>query len=109
MSAPVHGFTLDPLRWHPHVRPIDPANASAEQLAALEVTPSNTKVSDYLLVLAHDPESLARRTPLYNAIMYGQGGRPDPIRKPAPLPAPIVTAWSNWPPHTPEASTLLHT
>lgn len=72
MSA--RAFTVEPLRWRPHVTPVSLDGASAEQLAALEVTPSNTKVSDYVLVLAHDPESLSQRTPLFNAIMYERGG-----------------------------------
>lgn len=54
--------------------PIDLETASPEQLDALKVTPSNTKVSEYVLVLAHDPESLSHRTPLFNGIMYNHGG-----------------------------------
>ena len=45
-----------------------------DQRPALQVTPSNTKVSDYLLTLAHDAESLTVRSPLFNAIMYDAGG-----------------------------------
>lgn len=48
--------------------------ADPAQLDALQVTPSNTKVSDYVLVLAHDPETLKVRSPLFNAIMYDPGG-----------------------------------
>ncbi len=50
------------------------ADATPAQLDALKETPSNTKVSDYVLVLAHDPETLGQRTPLFNGIMYGRGG-----------------------------------
>jgi uncharacterized peroxidase-related enzyme len=39
------------------------------------------KVSAYSLVLAHDPESLAHRSPLYNAIMFGPRGLPRPDRE----------------------------
>jgi len=56
------------------VTPIELEAASLEQLDALKVTPSNTKVSEYVLVLAHDPESLSHRTPLFNGIMYNRGG-----------------------------------
>jgi uncharacterized peroxidase-related enzyme len=56
------------------VKPIDLAEASPTQLDALKVTPSNTKVSDYVLVLANDVETLKARTPLFNAIMYNRGG-----------------------------------
>jgi uncharacterized peroxidase-related enzyme len=56
------------------VKPINLAEATPEQLDALKVTPSNTKVSDYVLVLANDVETLKVRTPLFNAIMYNRGG-----------------------------------
>ena len=49
------------------------AEADPAQIDALQVTPSNTKVSDYVLVLAHDPETLKVRSPLFNAIMYDPG------------------------------------
>ncbi|WP_159716215.1 peroxidase-related enzyme [Geminicoccus flavidas] len=74
MSEVVHAFTVEIPVWRPYVTPVDLAQATAEQQDALKVTPSNTKVSDYVLVLAHDPESLTHRTPLFNAIMYGAGG-----------------------------------
>ena len=48
--------------------------ATEAQLDALQVTPSNTKVSDYVLTLAHDVETLKVRSPLFNAIMYDKGG-----------------------------------
>ena len=38
------------------------------------MTPSNTKVLEYVLVLAHDPESLQHRTPLFNGVMRHHGG-----------------------------------
>ena len=60
--------------WRPRVEPVDLESATAEQRDALRITPSNTKVSDYVLVLAHDPESLKIRSPLFNAIMYDDGG-----------------------------------
>lgn len=67
-------FTTRVPRWRPRVSPIDFDTASAEQREALKETPSGTKISDYVLVLAHDPQTLAVRTPLFNAIMYGKGG-----------------------------------
>jgi uncharacterized peroxidase-related enzyme len=70
----VTDFTADTLEWHPYITPIDYAQATPAQRDALKETPSNTKISDYVLVLAHDPESLATRTPLFNGIMYGRGG-----------------------------------
>ena len=74
MSATLHEFTTAVPHWQPRVKPIDLAQASAEQLEALKITPSNTKVSDYVLVLANDVETLKVRTPLFNAIMYNRGG-----------------------------------
>ncbi|HWK45239.1 MAG TPA: peroxidase-related enzyme [Stellaceae bacterium] len=74
MSDVIHDFTVKVPRWRPYVTPVDLARATPEQLDALQVTPSNTKVSDYVLVLAHDPESLSHRSPLFNAIMYGTDG-----------------------------------
>jgi uncharacterized peroxidase-related enzyme len=74
MSGALHEFTTTVPHWKPRVKPIELANASPEQLDALKVTPSNTKVSDYVLVLANDVETLKVRTPLFNAIMYNRGG-----------------------------------
>jgi uncharacterized peroxidase-related enzyme len=74
MSNTVHDFTTDIPVWKPYVTPLDLTEASAEQLEALKITPSNTKVSDYVLVLAHDVETLKHRSPLFNAVMYNRGG-----------------------------------
>lgn len=74
MSRTIHEFTTEVPHWKPRVKPIDLAEATPEQLDALKVTPSNTKVSDYVLVLANDVETLKVRTPLFNAIMYNRGG-----------------------------------
>ncbi|OHV85006.1 peroxidase-related enzyme [Rhizobium sp. LCM 4573] len=74
MSDVVHEFTLEPLEWNPYVRPVELEKATPEQLDALKVTPSNTKVSAYVLVLAQEAETLAERTPLFNDIMYSEGG-----------------------------------
>lgn len=74
MKRVVHRFTRSVPEWQPRVAPVVLAEATPEQLDALQVTPSNTKVSDYVLVLAHDPETLRVRSPLFNAIMYDKGG-----------------------------------
>lgn len=74
MSRVVHRFTRTVPEWQPRITPVNLASASPEQLTALKVTPSNTKISDYVLVLAHDPETLTVRSPLFNAIMYDPGG-----------------------------------
>ncbi len=74
MTRVLHKFTRSVPQWRPRVTPVRLEDATQEQLAALQVTPSNTKVSDYVLTLAHDVESLAVRSPLFNAIMYDEGG-----------------------------------
>lgn len=74
MSRVIHKFTRKVPQWQPRVTPVDLQEASQAQLDALKVTPSNTKVSAYVLTLAHDVESLAVRSPLFNAIMYDPGG-----------------------------------
>ncbi|WHS91093.1 peroxidase-related enzyme (plasmid) [Sinorhizobium kummerowiae] len=74
MSEAVHEFTLEPLDWQPYVKPVKLDEATPEQLEALTVTPSNTKISNYVLVLANEAEMLAERTPLFNDIMYSEGG-----------------------------------
>jgi len=74
MSDIIHKFTKTVPEWRPRVAPINLDKATPAQRDALQITPSNTKVSDYVLVLAHDPESLKVRSPLFNAIMYSSGG-----------------------------------
>lgn len=74
MSRILQDFTTKVPEWRPHVAPVDLDKATAAQLDALQVTPSNRKISDYVLVLAHDPETLKHRSPLFNAIMYNRGG-----------------------------------
>ena len=68
------GFTMRPLVWHPHIAPLEMEDASPAQLEAMQVTPSGGKVSPYVRTLAHDPESYAARTKLYNLVMYAKGG-----------------------------------
>ncbi len=74
MSEPVKDFTAVVPFWQPRVAPLELEDASDEQLAAMKVTVSNTKIGEYTLVLALDPETLQQRTPLFNGIMYGRGG-----------------------------------
>ncbi|WP_267886145.1 hypothetical protein [Vitreoscilla massiliensis] len=38
--------SLKSLDWHPYITPVDVATATPEQLAAMQVTPSNKKISD---------------------------------------------------------------
>ena len=69
-------FTHGELDWRPWLAPLDLNGATEQQLIALKVTPSNRTVGAYSLVLAHDAEALAERSPLYNAIMFGANGLP---------------------------------
>ena len=69
-------FTHGELEWRPWIAPLDLNQATEAQLVALKVTPSNRAVGAYSLVLAHDPEALSERSPLYNGIMFGQRGLP---------------------------------
>lgn len=74
MREAIREFTTTVPFWRPYVTPIKWEHATPEQREALKATPSNTKVSEYVLVLAHDPESLQHRTPLFNGVMYNHGG-----------------------------------
>jgi uncharacterized peroxidase-related enzyme len=76
MSKPMRDFTQGELEWRPWVAPLDLNAATEAQLVALKVTPSNRAVGAYSLVLAHDPEALSERSPLYNGIMFGAKGLP---------------------------------
>jgi uncharacterized peroxidase-related enzyme len=90
MSEVVHKFTRNVPDWRPRVRPVQLDEATPAQLEALSVTPSNTKVSDYVLVLAHDVESLKVRSPLFNAIMYDKEGLSRAEREVGAIAASIV-------------------
>ena len=74
MKDPITEFTTSVPFWKPRVIPLELEEASDEQLNAMKVTVSNTKIGEYTLVLALDPETLQQRTPLFNGIMYGRGG-----------------------------------
>jgi len=90
MSEVVHSFTTTIPTWSPYVTPVELASATPEQLAAMKVTPSNKGVSPYVLTLAHDPESLAVRSPLFNLIMYGKDGLSPAERELGALSASVV-------------------
>ncbi len=90
MSTVIDKFTRQVPHWQPRVKPVVLADATAAQLDALKVTPSNTKVSEYSLVLAHDVETLQVRSPLFNAIMYDRGGLSRAERELGALGASVV-------------------
>ncbi len=90
MSEPIHSFTAKVPTWSPYVAPVELATATPAQLAAMKVTPSNTGASPYVRTLAHDPESLEVRSPLFNLIMYGKDGLPAAERELGAIGASIV-------------------
>lgn len=75
-TKPMRDFTQGELEWTPWIKPVDLDAATPEQREALKITPSNRAVGAYALVLAHDPETVKERSPLYNAIMFGPRGLP---------------------------------
>ncbi|TYC51300.1 peroxidase-related enzyme [Rhodobacterales bacterium] len=90
MSDVLTKFTRNVPAWRPRVEPIKLEDATPEQLEALQVTPSNTKVSAYVLTLAHDVETLKVRSPLFNGIMYDKGGMSRDERELGAIAASIV-------------------
>ena len=74
MSRALQEFTAKVPFWRPYVTPVELDLATPEQRDAMKVTPSNQKISEYTLVLAHDPESLTHRSPLFNDVMFHRGG-----------------------------------
>lgn len=90
MSEVVHTFTTKVPRWQPYVVPVDFATATDEQHAAMQTTPSNKGISPYVLTLAHDPETLAVRSPLFNLIMYGKDGLASSERELGAVAASVV-------------------
>ena len=55
MSEPLKDFTTVVPFWQPRVTPVELANATDEQLEAMKVTVSNTKIGEYTLVLGAGP------------------------------------------------------
>ena len=76
MRRPIRDFTQGELDWQPWITPLDLDHANEAQRDALKITPSGRAIGAYALVLAHDPESVRERSPLYNGIMFGQKGLP---------------------------------
>ncbi len=74
MDSSTVKVTVKVQNWHPWLKPVEIADATPEQLAAMQVTPSSGKISPYVRTLAHDPESYLARTTLFNTIMYCKGG-----------------------------------
>lgn len=84
------GFAVKALRWAPYLIPVDIKAATPTQLKAMEATPSGGNISPYVLTLAHDPQSYAARTALYNKVMYAEGGLAPVWRELGALVASVV-------------------
>lgn len=74
--VPADGFTMQALGWKSWLEVVDPARASPAQIAVLEESHPQAKVSEYYLTLVHQPEILRQRSAAFNAIMYSPGGLP---------------------------------
>lgn len=70
----IRGFTSATLGWKAWLPVLDPAQATAEQLAVLDSSHPKARSSDYYLLLAHQPRILQERSTVFNAIMYAPGG-----------------------------------
>ncbi|HEY3058194.1 MAG TPA: alkylhydroperoxidase domain protein [Chloroflexota bacterium] len=66
-------FTVAELAWTPWLEPIELANATPEQAAALDDRRGN---SPYFRLLARDPRVLVERTATDRGIFYTHGGAP---------------------------------
>lgn len=69
-----NGFTNETLGWDAWLDVVDLERATPEQMAVLEESHPQAKVSDYYLFLVHQPEILRQRSIAFNAIMYAPGG-----------------------------------
>ncbi len=72
----INGYTSETLDWKAWLPVVDPASASAEQIAVLDASHPKARTSDFYLTLAHQPQVLAERSQAFNAIMYAPGGLP---------------------------------
>ena len=76
LPSPLHinGFTDDIPPWAPWLETVDLAQATPQQLAALDEMSPTARQSPYFLLLAHQPEILLHRSVAFNAIMFAPGG-----------------------------------
>ena len=72
----IKGFTNATLGWKAWLDVVSLDSATPEQIAVLEESHPQAKVSDYYLFLVHQPEVLKQRSVAFNAIMYAPGGMP---------------------------------
>lgn len=70
----VNGYTSETLDWKAWLPVLDPAVATPEQNAVLDLSHPKARTSDFYLLLAHQPRVLSERSQAFNAIMYAPGG-----------------------------------
>jgi uncharacterized peroxidase-related enzyme len=70
----INGYTSETLGWRAWLPVVDPAQASAEQLAVLQSSHPKAMTSDYYRLLVHQAKVLDQRSVVFNAIMYAPGG-----------------------------------
>lgn len=70
----IQGFTDRPLSWRAWLPIVSLNQATPEQIAVLESSHPQAKVSDYYRLLVWQPLILEQRSAAFNAIMYAPGG-----------------------------------
>lgn len=70
----IQGFTDRPLSWRAWLPVVSLDQATAEQIAVLESSHPQAKVSDYYRLLVWQPLILEQRSAAFNGIMYAPGG-----------------------------------
>ncbi|MDR0225922.1 MAG: peroxidase-related enzyme [Burkholderiaceae bacterium] len=76
-----NGYTSETLDWKSWLPVLDPAAATAEQQAVLDLSHPKARTSDFYLLLARQPRVLSERSQAFNAIMYAPGGLSRPERE----------------------------
>jgi uncharacterized peroxidase-related enzyme len=70
----LNGYTSETLDWKAWLPVVDPATATPEQQAVLDLSHPKARSSDFYLLLVHQPQVLSERSQAFNAIMYAPGG-----------------------------------
>ena len=70
----LNGYTSETLGWTAWLPVVDPATATPEQQAVLDLSHPKARSSDFYLLLVHHARVLSERSLAFNAIMYAPGG-----------------------------------
>lgn len=90
MRDVVRKFTKVVPAWRPRLAPVELETASNAQAVALGIASPKGRASDYLRLLAHDPETLTVRARLFHGVMYGPDGLGRDARELAAIGASMV-------------------